>query len=311
MPTKTRQFHATADQRLDKYLFSQLTDLSRNQVQQLIKEGQVLVDGESMKAGQKLKGGEVITVTIDEDVEDTVIIGEDIPLDIVYEDEVLAVIHKPAGMVVQPGLGNESGTLVHAIVGRWDEIAEMAEEDDDELTERMGIVHRLDKGTSGLLVVAKQKEVLQNLMAQFQSRTVEKTYLALLERTPETPTGRIEAPIGRDPKQRKRMAVLRDGKPASTEFQVIEDQLQEGRALVKVNIHTGRTHQIRVHMAFIGCPVVGDTVYGFRKQRVKLKRLFLHATELQFDHPISGERCHFEAPMPYELNDLLLKLRLH
>jgi 23S rRNA pseudouridine1911/1915/1917 synthase len=174
---------------------------------------------------------------------------------------------------------------------------------------RMGIVHRLDKDTSGLLVIARTDAVRRKLAAQFQERTVEKIYLALLERTPQTRTGRIEAPIARDPQQRKRMAVVRGGRPAISEYTVIDDDFTEGQALVRIRLLTGRTHQIRVHMAFIGCPIVGDSVYGFRKQRVKLKRHFLHAAELTFDHPTTGERLHFTSPLPAGLQNVMEKLR--
>jgi 23S rRNA pseudouridine1911/1915/1917 synthase len=174
---------------------------------------------------------------------------------------------------------------------------------------RQGIVHRLDKETSGLIVIARNDVAQRRLAKQFQDRTVDKTYVALVERTPKTLTGRIEAPIGRDHQQRKRMAVVREGKPAITEYRVTDTEFREGQALVEVHILTGRTHQIRVHMAFIGSPVVGDTVYGFRKQRVSMKRHFLHAARLEFNHPTNGERLKFESPLPPVLKDTLEKLR--
>jgi 23S rRNA pseudouridine1911/1915/1917 synthase len=190
------------------------------------------------------------------------------------------------------------------MAARWPEIAAMNHEE-----KRAGIVHRLDKDTSGLIVIAKNDAARRHLMAQFQARTIEKTYLALLEQKPQTPSGRIEAPIMRDPEQRKRMAVKRGGRPAVTEYTVIDEAFAGGQALVRVHLLTGRTHQIRVHMAFIGCPIVGDAVYGYRRQRVKLKRHFLHAAELAFDHPVSGERLRFESPLPPLLRDTLEKLR--
>jgi 23S rRNA pseudouridine1911/1915/1917 synthase len=291
-------------ERLDKLLVARLTDLSRMQVQALINDGFVTVDGARVKPGIKLKGGEAISVTLPQDDEAS-IEPEDIPLQVVYEDESIAVIDKPAGMVIHPGVGNETGTLVHAIISRWPEIVSM-----DDPDERLGIVHRLDKDTSGLLVIAKTGSALQNLMAQFQAHTVDKTYIALVERAPKTYTGHIEAPIARDPNQRKRMAVQRNGKAAITEFEVIDDHFKDGQALLKVKLLTGRTHQIRVHMAFIGCPVVGDRVYGFRKQRLKLKRVFLHAAELCFDHPVTGERVCFETPLPGGLKNVLDKMRI-
>jgi len=297
-----------AGERLDRLVLDQLSaaghgGLSRVQVQALIKEGQVQVNGAPVKAGVKLRGGERVRVTVPPDPDET-IEAEDLPLTVVYEDEDVAVIDKPAGMVVHPGAGNTTGTLAHALLARYPEVAQM-----DTEAGRQGIVHRLDKGTSGLMVVARHQAALDDLMAQFQERAVDKMYLALLERTPKTLTGRIEAPIGRDPKQRKRMAVLREGRDAITEYKVIDDNFQDQRALVEFYLFTGRTHQIRVHAAFIGCPVVGDTVYGYRKQRLKLKRQFLHAAKLAFDHPASGERLSFESDLPVGLVNILQKLR--
>jgi 23S rRNA pseudouridine1911/1915/1917 synthase len=277
--------------------------MSRTQAQTLIKDGLVLVDDAAIKAGIKLRGGEEVTITLPEETE-AIIEPESIPLDVVFEDEHLAVIDKPAGMVVHPGVGNETGTLVHAILARWSQIGAMNDPDN-----RNGIVHRLDKDTSGLILIAKTEDALSNMMAQFQARSVDKIYIALLERTPQTQMGVINAPIGRDPKQRKRMAVIRDGKEATTEFRVVDENFRDGQALVEFKLLTGRTHQIRVHAAFIGCPVVGDRVYGFRKQRIRMKRNFLHAAKLEFDHPVTGERMRFESELPIGLQQILAKLR--
>jgi len=295
-----------AGERLDKILVARFPDYSRSQIQSLISDGAVTVDGASAKAGHKMKGGERIVVELPDDNE-PVIEPEEIDIKIVYEDEDIAVIDKPSGMVVHPGIGQESGTLVHAILFRYPEIVDM--QDDPVAEGRMGIVHRLDKDTSGLIVIARNIKALTNLMAQFKERTTEKTYTALLERAPKTMEGRIDAPIGRDPKQRKRMGVVQDGKHAVTEFEVIDTQFQGGRALVKIKIETGRTHQIRVHMAFIGCPIIGDTVYGFNKQRIGMKRNFLHASELSFDHPTTGERMTFTSELPAGLKNVMEKLR--
>lgn len=290
-------------ERLDKTLVAHLGDqLTRSQIQTLIKDGQVTVNGEAVKAGVKLKGGERITISVPPPKQDDTVEPEDIPLNIVYEDDDLAVINKPAGLIVHPGSGNETGTLVNAILNRYPEIADMSY-----VPKRRGIVHRLDKDTSGLILIAKSGTVMQKLMSQFQRRTVSKTYLALLESTPKTSTGRITAPLDRDPVHRRQMAVSRKGKPAITEFTVVE-RFNDGRALVSVNLLTGRTHQIRVHMAFIGCPIVGDTVYGRRKQRL-INRQFLHASALCFDHPRTGERLCFEAPLPPDLENVLEQLR--
>ncbi len=294
----------SAGERLDKLVVEHIGDsLSRAQVQAMIKEGKVTVNGAQVKSGVKLKGGEQISVTIVTREVSEAVEPENIPLSVIYDDPDFAVIDKPAGMTVHPGVGNEKSTLVSAILSRWPDIAKM-----NIVEKRVGIVHRLDKDTSGLIVIAKNDAARLKLQAQFQSRTVSKIYLALLEKMPATLTGRIEAPIARDPNQRKRMAVMRGGKPAITEYQVIDHHFIGDQALVKVTLHTGRTHQIRVHMAFIGCPIVGDTVYGFRKQRIKLKRQFLHAAELALDHPVTGKRLEFKSPLPPGLQNILDKL---
>ncbi len=295
----------SAGERLDRLILAQMGDaLSRTQVQALIKEGRVTVNGVRAKPGVKLKGGEQVQVIIPPRPTQAGVQPEAIPLSVLYDDDDIAVIDKPAGMTVHPGVGNETGTLVSALLARWPDIAQADPEE-----KRAGIVHRLDKDTSGLMVIAKHDRARRRLMAQFQSRTVEKVYIALVERAPQTRTGRIEAPIGRDPQQRKRMAVIRGGRPAVTEYEVVDSQLKGDRALLRVRLLTGRTHQIRVHLAFIGCPIVGDTVYGFRKQRLGLKRHFLHAAELAFDHPTSGQRLRFESPLPAGLQEMLAKLR--
>lgn len=299
-----------AGERLDKLVLAALPDLTRAQVQTLIKEGRVTVDGRPIKAGVKLRGGEQIRVALPSDEtadEADAIAPEAIDLKILYEDDDLVVLEKPAGLTVHPGVGNESGTLANALLARYPELAEM--QDAPEAEGRMGIVHRLDKDTSGLMVAARNLETLRALMNQFRERSVEKQYIALLERRPKTERGVIDAPIARDPRQRKRMAVVQGGRPAITDFEIIDDNFLEDRALVRLTLHTGRTHQIRVHMAFIGCPVVGDRVYGFRKQRLSLKRQFLHAALLVFTHPRSGERLKFESPLPPSLQNILDKLR--
>lgn len=292
-------------ERLDKTIMAHIGErLSRAQLQALMAEGLVTVDEKIIKPGVKLKGGEVIRLTIPVREEPESVEPEAIPLTVLYEDDDIAVIDKPAGMTVHPGVNNEKGTLVSALLARWPQIAEMNIEE-----KRAGIVHRLDKDTSGLMVIAKHDRARRQLATQFQNRTVEKTYLALVERKPKTATGRIDAPISRDPNQRKRMAVVRGGKPAITEFEVIDDDFNGDQALVKLDIKTGRTHQIRVHMAFIGSPIVGDLVYGFRKQRTRMKRHFLHAAELAFDHPTTGERLTFTSDLPAGLQNVLEKLR--
>lgn len=287
--------------RLDKVLVLHLDQLSRTQVQQLVKDEQVLVNDKPTKPAYKLETGDRIWVKLPPPEEEYEIIPEDTPLDILYEDEHIAIVNKPAGMVVHPGHGNMEGTLVHALMARYENLPFL--EDDPT---RAGIVHRLDKDTSGVLVVALNNASRDDLLTQFKERTVEKHYLALTETHPPNDKGIIDAPIGRDPKQRKRMAVLRDGRKAVTEFAV--RSLYQNHALLNVHPLTGRTHQIRVHLAFINCPIVGDRVYGYRKQRINLKRLFLHAYRLTLDHPTTGERLTFEAPLPVGLQNVLDKL---
>ncbi len=291
-------------ERLDKILVTQLGErLTRSQIQQLIKDGHVMVNGKAIKPGIRLKGGETIRLEIPPTPPDTTIVPEPIDLSVLYEDEDLAVIDKPAGLIVHPGVGSESGTLVHAILARYPEIAEIPI-----APKRRGIVHRLDKDTSGVILIARNATAMHRLMKQFAERTVEKHYLTLVERPPKTTTGRIDAPIGRDPRDRKKMAVTRDGRPAVTEFVVLET-FNEGQALVRVRLLTGRTHQIRAHMAYIGAPVVGDRVYGYRKQRISLKGQFLHAHTLTFTHPRTGERLTFTSPLPGRLQHVLDQLR--
>lgn len=291
-------------ERLDKILVTQLGErLTRSQIQQLIKDGHVMVNGKVIKPGIRLKGGETIKLEIPPTPPDTTVIPEPIDLTILYEDEDLAVIDKPAGLIVHPGVGSEGGTLVHAILARYPEIADIPI-----APKRRGIVHRLDKDTSGVILIARNATAMHRLMKQFADRTVEKYYLTLVERSPKTATGRIDAPIGRDPRDRKKMAVTRDGRPAVTEF-VVLDTFDEGQTLVRVRLLTGRTHQIRAHMAYIGAPVVGDRVYGYRKQRLSLKGQFLHAHTLTFTHPRTGERLTFTSPLPGRLQHVLDQLR--
>ena len=302
MSTQYETVELTLDevgQRLDKVLAARLGELSRVQIQALIREGLVTVDGQPSKAAYRVEGGERVQVRVPVPQTPTVQ-PEPIPLSVLYEDEHVAVVDKPAGMVVHPSFGHTSGTLVNAILARWPQIAAFAD------LERAGIVHRLDKDTSGVIVVAKTEDALAYLQAQFKARQIEKRYLALVEGIPESSEGVIDAPIGRDPRQRKRMAVTRDGREAVTAFRVLE--LYADHALLEVAPKTGRTHQIRVHLAFIGHPVVGDTVYGRRKQRIKMKRHFLHAARITFTPAPQSDPVTVEAPLPVPLQDVLRKL---
>jgi 23S rRNA pseudouridine1911/1915/1917 synthase len=301
--SEQKAVHLTAEedgQRLDLFITAAIPRLSRSAVQRLIKAGDVLVNQRPSKPAYKLVAGDTITVTIPppelQEVE-----PEDIPLDLLYEDADLAAVNKPAGMVTHPAFGNRSGTLVNAALARWPQMRDVGSDD------RLGVVHRLDKDASGVITLAKTADALADLQAQFKTRTVYKRYVALVEGVPASHEGIIEAPIGRDPRQRKRMAVLRDGRPAVTRYDLLEDF--SAYALLSVEPGTGRTHQIRVHLAWLGHPVVGDDVYGRRKQPIKMKRIFLHAAELHVDSPSTGERLRFEAPLPVGLEDILAKLR--
>lgn len=288
-------------ERLDKLLVTQVPELTRSQLQALIKDGNVTVDGVGGKPALKLRGGESIRIVI-APPPPAELTPESMSLEVLYEDAQLAVLNKPAGLVVHPGAGIDSGTLANGLLARYPELAGMKGQ------RRQGIVHRLDKYTSGVLVIARTETALNGLMQQFQSRTVEKRYIALLEAAPSPASGRIDQPIARDPSERIKMAVIRTGRPSVTEYQTLE-VYPNGMALVSIRLLTGRTHQIRVHFAHLGCPVVGDTTYGLRKQRVKLGRTFLHAAVLAFDHPGSGARMRFEAPLPTELTNVLSALR--
>ena len=305
MSDRTITFTAeTPGERLDKIIVAQVgDDLTRTQIQTLIRDGGVTVNGAAVKAGVRLKGGETIQVVLPDAVASPTVLPEPIALTVVYEDDDLAVIDKPPGLVVHPGAGNQTGTLVNAILSRWPEIGEMTYE-----PKRRGIVHRLDKDTSGLILVAKNARALNRLMRQFRDRSVEKHYLALLERAPRTPTGRVDVPLMRDPNDRTKMAARRGGRPAVSEFRIIE-RFEDEPVLVEVKLLTGRTHQIRVHMAFIEAPIVGDITYGNRRQKLGLRRQFLHAAHLCFDQPTTGERLCFESPLPADLQAALAKLR--
>ena len=289
--------------RLDKFLADYLEKYSRSFIQKLISEGRVNVDGFPIyKKSELLNPGAEVEVTIPP-ARDTTLVGEDIPLDILFENDDLIVINKPAGMVVHPALGHASGTLVQAVLGYAPEIEGVGG------IKRPGLVHRLDQNTSGVIMLAKNDRAHQFLQDQFQARTVNKQYLALVDGRPPTPQGRVEVAIGRDSKYRQRMAPAldRDGKEAISEY--FTQEVFPEHTLIKVSILTGRTHQIRVHMAFLGCPVVGDTVYGRKKPSIKIQRQFLHAFRLSILIPGEKTKKTFEAPLASELVDILDLLR--
>ncbi|MBN1429605.1 MAG: RluA family pseudouridine synthase [Anaerolineae bacterium] len=287
-------------QRLDLFVVAAIPTLSRTEVQRLIKAGLVTVNGQTAKSSYQLSAGEAVSVSM-LSVQTQPTLAEDIPLDVLYEDDDLVAINKPCGLVVHPAIGNESGTLVNAALMRWPDMCRVTGE------ERAGIVHRLDKDTSGVIVMAKTPDALKSLQTQFHDRLVYKRYIALVEGIPEQPSGIIEAPIGRNPKNRRRMAVVQDGREAVTRYDITETF--EDCALISVEIKTGRTHQIRVHMGWLGHPVVADAIYGRKTSVVECPRLFLHAAELQVTSPSTGERLHFESQLPSELQAVLKKLR--
>ncbi len=286
--------------RLDKFLADALPALSRATLQRLIRDGDVRVEGRAARPSQRVAGGETVEVNVPPPVPLDVAPAPDIPLDIVYQDADLLVLNKPAGLVVHPANGHADDTLVNALLAHVPDLAGIGG------VQRPGIVHRLDKDTSGLLLVAKNDVAHQALQAQFKDRRVDKAYLALVEGHISPPRGRIDAPIGRDPRDRKKMAVATGGRPAQTEYRVLETL--DDTSLVEAKLLTGRTHQIRVHLASIGYPIVGDRLYGRRKARHGLGRQFLHAWRLAFDLPRSGERVTFLAPLPDDLRALLVQL---
>ena len=284
-----------AGERLDKLVAAELKDLSRTQIQRLIDDGFITVNGEvATKAAARLNGPVALQVRVPPPGP-TGHTAENIPLDILFENDDLIVINKPAGMVVHPAAGHWEGTLVNAVLGHVPDLQGVGDE------QRPGIVHRLDKDTSGLILVAKNDIAHRELQAQFKERTVEKYYLALLDGHPPTPTGRIEAGIGRDPRNRKRMSVMPGvrGRAAVTEFRELMRFAEH--SYVEAHPQTGRTHQLRLHFAYLGCPIAGDVVYGRRKPTLRLKRQFLHAARLTLALPGSGQPMTFEAPLPPDL----------
>jgi 23S rRNA pseudouridine1911/1915/1917 synthase len=311
-------FLSTADhagQRLDQFLVSQLRETSRARVQQLISQQKVLLNGQHAKASYKLRGAEQVAIVGDVQRPPLRAIAEDIPLEIFYEDDDLAVVNKPAGMMVHAGAGatddeRNRGTLVNALLHRFSALSGVAGD------LRPGIVHRLDKETSGLIVVAKNDFAHHKLAREFSGRRVSKTYIALVHGWPKTDHGTISTPISRDVLRRTRMTTRRSGgREAVTHYEVqrrIESDLGKF-TLFKVRIETGRTHQIRVHMASLGYPVVGDTLYGAPReirskaggQNLSLSRNFLHSAELRFAHPRTGEILRFTSSLPEELQDFL------
>ncbi|MDX1687972.1 MAG: RluA family pseudouridine synthase [Candidatus Promineifilaceae bacterium] len=292
-------------ERIDKALAEARPELSRTRWQQLIEDGLVTLGGEPVKASTRLEGGERVQVVLPE-VEESGLRAQKIPLDILYEDDDLLAINKPAGMVVHPAPGHSEGTLVNAVLGYRPDLEGIGGE------RRPGVVHRLDKETSGLILVAKNDKALRHLQRQFKQRTVEKRYLALVDGHIQPPQALIDAPIGRDPNNRKQMAVIRPGsghrkRRAKTRYDTLKKYStgDGGFTLVACRPITGRTHQIRVHLAFVGYPIVSDTTYGRRRQRTELDRHFLHAESLAFRRPADDAHMSLRAPLPPELQEVL------
>lgn len=311
-----------AGKRLDQWLVLQLPDVSRVRVQQLMEQKKILVNGNVPKPSMKLRGGEEILITGQVELPPLKAFAEDIPLDVVYEDESIAVINKPAGMSVHAGSGKgeagNRGTMVNALLHRFNQLSEIGGE------LRPGIVHRLDKETSGLVIVAKSDLAHRKLAEQFARREVKKTYIALVHGWMKTSKGTIHAAISRDPVRRARMTTRtsqsKPGRQAVTHWQVTKQM--EGAygkfSLLEVKIETGRTHQIRVHLSSLGHPIVGDTLYGAPgkllsyggtgSKPASLERNFLHASAIQFEHPISNRPLAFQQPLPDELKDFLRQI---
>ncbi|WP_195266997.1 RluA family pseudouridine synthase [Eubacterium sp. 1001713B170207_170306_E7] len=297
-----KEYHVpeeSAGVRLDAYCAEQEPDFSRGYIKNLLTEGAVKVDGSQKKASYKLKGGEVIAIAVPDPVE-SAIEPENIPLEIIYEDEDVIVVNKPKGMVVHPAPGSPSGTLVNALMYHTGELSSING------VYRPGILHRIDKDTSGLLMVAKNNAAHQNLTGQLKAHTITRQYKALVKGIMENNRGTIDMPIGRHPKDRIRMAVVKENaKEAVTHFETLKRYV-EGYTLMQFRLETGRTHQIRVHMQAIGYPIAGDPLYkGDKKNPFKTQGQCLHAELLGFKHPRTGEYMEFSAPLPKEFQAIL------
>ncbi|MEK6221626.1 MAG: RluA family pseudouridine synthase [Chloroflexota bacterium] len=296
-------FNQDEKQRLDHFLAANMPNNSRTFVQGLIKEGHVKVNGKVvLKAGQKLEHQQEVRIHIPPPAPSN-LIPENIKLDIIFENQDVLLINKPAGMVVHPSAGHETGTLVHAVLAHASDLSGIGGE------KRPGVVHRLDKQTSGVIIMAKNDQAHQFLQAQFKDRKVEKYYMALVEGAPPTPKGRVEAPIGRDSTHRQKMAVVQPnkGRDAISLYETLE--VYDKHTLLSVKILTGRTHQIRVHMAFLNCPIVGDSVYGYRHPSIGAKRQLLHARKISIQLPNEKEPSTFEAELPLDMSEIINNLK--
>ncbi len=292
----------SADARIDAWVTSQVENLSRSYVQKLIEQGNIQVNGSKVKTNYKLRAGDEVQVTVPE-AQKLDVRPEKIDLDILYEDNDIIVVNKPKGMVVHPAAGNYTGTLVNALM----------EYCGDRLSDingviRPGIVHRIDKDTSGILVVAKSNEAHEKLSEKLKEHDINRIYVAVVEGILREESGKIDAPIGRHSVERKKMAVnTKTGRRAVTYFKVLE-RFKSATA-IEVRLETGRTHQIRVHMSYIGYPILGDEVYGRKKQKYDIGGQALHAKTLGFEHPITGKYMEFQADLPEYFEKLLHELR--
>ena len=287
--------------RLDKVILNHMPDRSRTEIQKWIKAGQVIVNDNVEKANYKVEEEDIIQVTLP-DPQSTEINPENIPLDIVYEDEDVIVVNKAKGVVVHPAPGNYTGTLVNGILYHCSDLSGING------VIRPGIVHRIDKDTSGILVIAKNDEAHNKLAIQFKDHSIKREYYALVEGKFSNTNGTIDKPLGRDKKERIKMAINEEGKRAVTHYEVLE-QYDKGVSLVKCTLETGRTHQIRVHMASIGHPLVGDLVYGYKRQKFNIEGQALHAKTLGFIHPRTNEYIEFTSELPKYFKELLEKLK--
>ena len=290
----------TQKKRIDSYIVDKNINLSRTAIKRLLDEGKILVNGKKQKPSYKPEVGDIITIEIPEP-EEVELKPQDIPIDVIYEDKDIIVVNKPKGMVVHPANGNPDGTLVNAILAKCkDSLSGIGGEI------RPGIVHRLDKDTSGLLIIAKNDQAHINMSKQIQDRKVIKKYIALVKGVIGENAATIDMPIARSTKDRKKMAVDPNGKEAITHYKVL--QRYDKYTLLEIKIDTGRTHQIRVHMAYIGHPVVGDMQYSNGKNEFGIEGQMLHSKYLEFDHPITGKRLKLEAPLPEYFEQVLKEL---
>ncbi len=293
-------------ERVDRVV-SMLTGLSRKASAVLVEDGRITVDGVVVSGrSQRVQGGQRLGIDwVAPPIEETSLApAPDMPIEVIYDDDTVIVVNKAPGVVVHPGNGVPDTTLVQGLLARYPELAEVGE------AHRPGIVHRLDRGTSGLLVVARTEQAYHHLVAQLAARTVHRRYLALVIGRPGATSGLIDAPIGRSRHDPTRRAVVADGREARTHYHVVESfEEPQPLALLSCDLETGRTHQIRVHLLAIGLPVVADPIYGGSRQRMGLQRPFLHATQLAFIHPVSGEEQSFDVPLAQDLAAVMVQLR--